>query len=161
MAEGLRTACWFALSFGLYMLLAGTASATELGAGAAVAAATAGFAFARRRTMERAVALPPPPVRAVLQPLGALAADTVRVGAVLFRALAQPQSGEESRQPFRPGGDAPQEAGRRALATLLLSVAPNGFVLDVPPAAAPRDGDAVLLHRLAPASPGGDADWPA
>lgn len=165
MAEGFHAAFWFAGFLGLYLLLAGTVSVTEAGAGAAVASATTGFVLARRQAADRAVALPLPPAHAVLRPLGALLSDTLRVGAVLARALVQPQSGQEARQPFRPGDDTAEEAGRRGLATLLLSLAPNGFVLDVPPAAAAGDGAAVLLHRLAPASrpasPGGDADWPA
>jgi hypothetical protein len=42
------------------------------------------------------------------------------------------------------------------MVTLALSVAPNGYVMNVP-----AGGDALLMHRLAPAAPDPDPEWPA
>ena len=37
---------------------------------------------------------------------------------------------------------------------------PNGFVLDVAPSALLPDEHALLMHRLAPARPDPDEEWP-
>ncbi len=89
-------------------------------------------------------------------------ADTWRVGRVLLRTLAPGQAhaartapGMLQIQPFRRGSDDPAEAGRRALVTLGLSLAPNGYVVDF------ATGSGLLIHRLQPVPPQPDQDWPA
>jgi hypothetical protein len=61
-----------------------------------------------------------------------------------------------TRQPFRQGHDTPQDAGRRGLVTLGISLAPNGYVLSIP-----DSRNELVLHRLTPAAPSADRKWPA
>ena len=159
---GWLTAAVFAASFGFYMLLAGSLTWTEAVAGLGSAAAVAAYAVIQRREQERRLALRLPPVRALASTAKSLVTDTARVGLALVRALAGgPRRGEAEWQRFHPGGRSPAETGRRALVTLLTSAAPNGFVIDIRPSAAPEAEHALLLHRLAPARPLSGRDWPA
>ena len=68
--------------------------------------------------------------------------------------------GSIARQPFRPGGPDSADAGRRALASLAASFAPNGFVLDVAPSVLRADESALLMHYLVPKTPSTDVEWP-
>lgn len=153
----LRTlTAWVALA-GFYLLFAGQISVTEIIAGVPATLACAGFAVLLHGAQSRRLRLRAPWPRMVLMPLAALLPDVAKVGGVLVRALWRRPSGTVgvvSRQPFRHGGDG--DAGRRALSTLGLSLAPNGYVLTIP------DGqDAMVLHRLAPAAADPDPEWPA
>ena len=77
---------------------------------------------------------------------------------MLLRSLwRRPEGGlgRTLRQPFRRGGDGPAAAARRALVTLGLSVAPNGYVLEIG-----DNQDDLSLHRLSPALPRPDPEWP-
>ena len=99
-----------------------------------------------------------PWMRLVFIPAASLLPDAVRVGSVLLRCVWRRPAGAVgtvSRQPFRSGADDAADAGRRALLTLAISLAPNGYALAL------RDGeDAVVLHRLARAAPATDREWP-
>ncbi len=152
----------FAAALGGYLLLAGSLTWTEAAAALAVAGAVAGFVAMQTLRQDRPVAAPLPPPRALGAALASLAADTVRVGAALARAVAgRPGDGEARWQAFDPGADSAGDAGRRALVTVLTSLAPNGFVLDIAPSSLPEAGHAMLLHRLAPAPPLSGRYWPA
>ena len=93
-----------------------------------------------------------------LKALASVPLDALRVGRLLLLSLVRRPSGQQGMlqvQPFRQGrrGD-PWDAGRRALVTLGLSLAPNSFVLD-----ASSEGG-LVLHRLQAVPPRPDQDWP-
>ena len=141
-----------------YLLLAGQASRTELIAAAAVVLLTAGFAVALHRTASRPMQLSSPALLVMARALGSLLPDTGRVAHVLIRAILNrpPRSiGPFVHQPFRHGSGGAADAGRRAVVTLGLSLAPNGYVLD------PDEHQEIPLHRLAPASAAPDREWPS
>jgi hypothetical protein len=153
----LTVSTWIA-ALGCYFLLAGSLAWTEAIAAAPVAVAVAAFVWRQDRLGKRIVALPPPR-RALAAALATLVPDTLRVGAVLARALVErPRGGEAAWQAFRAGGPDAIDAGRRAVVTVLASMAPNGFVLEF---AATGGDHGLLLHRLASAPPVSGEDWPS
>ena len=153
----------FVVSGGFYLLLAGALSTNELISSAVVAVASAGLAAILRLREERQLRLPMPPLHFLLSPVAALFTDAGRVGLALVRAILHRPAhdyGSISPQPFhaaaQPQDPQPQDRGRRALVMLATSLAPNGYVLDQSP------GEArLLMHRLAPARPSDDTEWPA
>lgn len=156
---GLRFACvWIAFA-AAYVLFAGQLSLTEAAAGVPAAAASTVFVLALRRCEQRGLRLQAPWFRLARSALGSLAGDVVRVGGVLLEALVHPPAapvGRLTRQPFRQGGAAPADAGRRGLASLVISVAPNGFMVDIY-----GHADAMVMHRLVDVPPVPDHEWPA
>ena len=153
----------FLVSTGLYLVFAGQVSGTETAAGVPTAGLVAAYAGLRHRGGSRPMRLRGPWLRLILSPTAAVAGDAVRVGVCLLRAVFVSGShvaGTVSRQPFRSGSAGPADAGRRALVTLASSLAPNGFVLDVAPSELRPDEHALLMHRLAPARPDPDREWP-
>lgn len=153
----IRALATWLLLLGLYLLFSGELSRTELIAGAATAAAATLFALLLHRAGTRRLALRAPWPRVLGTTLAALAADSVRVGASLLRAILRPPAGPlgtVSRQPFR-AGEGPVDAGRRGVVELATSLAPNGYVLDLDEA-----GAVMLMHRLVPVLPRPDAEWP-
>ena len=160
------SAVWFAVlafagSFGFYLLLAGSVSWTELVAAVTCGLAVAGFMTVQRLRMTRPITLPRPPARLVLHTLASLLMDTGRVGFALLRVLVGPVRGRADWQRFHLGGRNPRDAGRRGLVTLLTSLAPNGFVLDLRPSALPEADRGLLVHQLVPTPPLSDPEWPA
>lgn len=156
---GLRIACVWVAFAAAYVLFAGQLSLTEAIAGVPMATAVSAFVEALRRCEQRALRLRAPWLRLLRRALASLAVDAVRVGGVLLRALVHRPAapvGRLARQPFRQGGGAPREAGRRALATLAISVAPNGYRVD-----AGGQGDVMVVHRLVDVPPAPDREWPA
>lgn len=150
-------ALWVVLS-GFYLLCAGTLSATEFIVGLPAAGAATVFALLVRRFEDGRLNLRAPWLHVVGAPLAALFADAARVGRRLVRALGRRPEGPLGvvvRQPFRPGDDEPEATGRRALVILASSLAPNGYVLRIPPGE-----PALLMHRLAQVPPDPDEEWP-
>ena len=143
---------------GIYLLLAGKITITEILAGAGATTVALAFAVLRRGAARRRLRLRVPWLQVIGAPLVSLFPDAGRVALVLLRAVLRRPAGAAGsavRQPFAPGTADPEDAGRRALVTLGISLAPNGYVLDLP-----NDGCCLLLHRLAPASPSADMRWP-
>ncbi len=150
-----RGAATWSVFLAFYLLLAGAISTNELLAGIPAAAAASCFAIGLHRVEERRTSLRGPWPRLLLRPLAALLPDAVKAARILLRAIARRPDGPvglPTRQPFREG-TGPRDAGRRGLVTLATSLAPNGYVLAVGP-------DALILHRLAPAPPRPDREWP-
>lgn len=148
----------WAVFFGLYLMFAGQLSASELGIGVFAGAAIATFSLILWRHESRSLGLGAPWPRLILSPLFALPADSWRAGRVLLNALWRKPMGEigaRQKQPFQHGDDTPRAAGRRALATLAVSFAPNGYVLDI----TDNEND-MLIHRLHPTGPKADMGWP-
>ena len=151
----LMSLCGFA---GFYLLLAGSLSRTELIACAGVAVGVAGLATVLHLRQERRLRLSMPPWGAVWRLARAVPLDTTRVGLVLLRTLRRRPEGQLTAiaaQPFLPGSGDAEDAARRALVILGSSLAPNGFVVQLP-----RDAHALCLHRLAAAAPSRDTRWP-
>lgn len=162
MSAGLSVFAWFG-SLAFYLLLAGQVSWAECAAGLSVATAIAVFAVVQHAGQRQRLQLRAPWRHVVFTPLGALLTDSARVGAVLARAVLRRPAGATgivTRQPFRPGGEEPKEAGRRAIVTLGSSLAPNGFVLDLAPSMLPETKELLIMHRLAPVNASQDTEWP-
>jgi hypothetical protein len=151
-------AVWCVLA-AFYLLFAGQVSSHEIAAGMVATAPATVFAVLLHRARSRWMRLTAPWLRLVGRPLATLFPDAVRVGLRLARALWRPPDGAGgfvARQPFRHGDAGADDAGRRGMVTLALSVAPNGYVMNVP-----AGDDAVLMHRLARVAPDPDPEWPA
>ena len=163
MSSGLLTFTVFLGAAGLYLICAGQVGGTEGAAGIPAAGLAAAYAGLLHRGEARPMRLRAPWLRLLLSSIASVVSDVARVGVQLLRAVLVPGShvaGTVSRQPFRPGGTGPADAGRRALVTLASSLAPNGFVLDVAPSELLRGERALLMHRLAPGRPDPDGEWP-
>ncbi|HVY13974.1 MAG TPA: hypothetical protein VHB27_02010 [Rhodopila sp.] len=129
------------LLFGIYFLLAGEVSGTEMIAGAAAASATTAFIVARRRRSGGRLSLMVPP-STILQPLASLIPDTIRVAGALARVMWFGPPGD--RGTFLCQGPVPQKAvGPKGVWILSQSFTPKNFVLD------DADGSAIV-HCLAP-----------
>jgi hypothetical protein len=160
----LTVVCVFVASLALYMLFAGSFETHEALAGLGGAVVVTVLAVTARHGDRRAIRLRAPWVRLLLRVLRSLLRDTVRVGAVLLRAIVHPPqrvTGRIARQIFVPGDEAPSDRGRRALVTLAASVAPNGIVLELPRSPMVGEHPVMLLHRLVPDEPAPDPEWPA
>ena len=151
------TATWVA-SFGLYLLFAGELSLSELGTAVVAAAAIAIFSvgLAKQKTRSfRFLALWP---RLIWVPLFSLMPDSWRVGRVLVSTVWRARAstiGVFQKQSFQHGGNTREAAGRRGLATLAISFAPNGYVVEINDVA-----DEMLIHRLRSSAPKADTRWP-
>lgn len=137
----------------LYLLLAGEVSIGEVIACAAAVALASGYAFARAGTASVPMRLPLRAVPVLGRAARSVIPDTLRVGRALLAAFRGAE-GSVCRQAFHFGGDNPADAGRRACVVIAISLAPNGYVLG-----AEDDGD-LVLHRLHPAPPSDDREWP-
>jgi hypothetical protein len=149
-------AFWFVLG-ALYALFAGEVSLGEVIAGVIATGLALAYGVLAHRFRSRVFAFQGAWIRLVIGPLTALGLDSWRVGQVLFQTLLRRPDGSLgmlSRQPFYPGGNAAPDSGRRGMVTLALSLAPNGYVLGI------EESD-IILHRLAPAAPSTDREWPA
>ncbi len=148
---------WIVLA-GVYLFLAGSADTVELIA--MLVCCTLGVALAVGLSLvaQEHFTLRPAP-RAILKPLGALLPDFYAVGrglvAVAIRG-AERHHGDYVHQPFDFGTDTPREAGRRAVTTIGVSLAPRTFLVR-----GNRPDGTLLLHGFPakPVSP--DERWPA
>lgn len=149
-------AVWCVLA-GLYLLFAGTVSATEIGAGLVLVTLTTLFMLVAQAGKNRPLRLRPAP-RVLWGPLVSVITDSVKVAGVLVRVLGRRPPGpvgQVSRQPFRQGGQDARDAGRRGMVMLSVSLAPNGYGLHVP-----EGEDVLVMHRLARVPPSPDPEWP-
>lgn len=143
---------WLALA-GLYVVLAGSLEKAELVAAALTGLVAAALSLRLRRAGGRQFRLSAPWLRLALCTGRAVLSDTARVGGALARALFAPCQGTLQRQVFTEREHSAGGAERSALAILLGSLAPNGYVIEEQPGH-------LLLHRLVPAPPSLDVDWP-
>jgi hypothetical protein len=140
-----------AVLWALYLALAGALSAAEIATGFVAAGCGVALSALLARLGRRKFALRAPWPRLIARLLSALMGDTIKVGAALARAIFTREQGLRLDQPFFPGSD--DAGGRRALVTLLTSVTPDRFVLDI--------GERrLVLHRFVPAPPSGNPRWP-
>jgi hypothetical protein len=134
-----------ALGAGFYMVLIDTVDPPELyaGLGAVLLAGVAYEAARRQKVAEARVSL-----RWLRRGWRVIASIPRQIAWVSWQALAQLVAPREARGslravPFRAGGDGSGDAGRRALAEGLGSLAPNTIVIGI-------DGerDLLLVHQL-------------
>jgi len=132
----------------LYIAFAGQTSAAEIIAGSLAGGIAAGFSLLLRAEAGQRFQMRAPWASLAPRLARALLHDT---GLVAGAALAG-HRGQVIRQPFAEAGDNMRVAGRRALAILFASVAPNGFVLEF-------GRNSFDIHRLASAPPAADREW--
>lgn len=140
----------------LYLLFAGQVSMTEIEAGLPLTLVASALVAIQRRTAVRHWS-GPVRAKALFKPILSLVPDAIRVGAVLCASLLRRPDGSAGfilRQPFRPGGNRPDDNARRGVTELSASFAPNAFAIRL------RE-DALLLHCLSSRKPSPDAEWPA
>jgi hypothetical protein len=142
---------WTGLT-GLYLVLAGQLAISEMTAGLLAGLAAAALSLALRAAAEPRLRLRAPWHRLVPRLALAVLRDVNRVAAALAKAVIAGHAGSIQIQPVAPAGDTAAGVGRRALAMLLVSVAPNGYVLES------RRAE-LTLHRLAEAAPATDRHW--
>lgn len=143
---------WGALA-GLYLVLAGETAIAELTAAILAGIAAAALSLGLRRATERVFVIRAPWRRLVLDILWSIARDVLRVGRAFVRVLTAGRTGTIIRQPFAQQPNDAAGAGHRALAVLLASLAPDGYVLA-------EDRGSLLIHRLSAAPPSRDRAWP-
>lgn len=155
---------WLAVA-AAYMVLAGQFSLDEVAAAAALGVFGALWHRAVLGAGARRFSVDGEALVAIGRAIAGLVPATVEVGARLAFTLADPAQGRARgtaqgrrvERPFTGGrqGD-PREAGRRAIAVLATSLAPDAYVLRVP-----LDEDTILYHAITDHVPGGDPRWPA
>ncbi len=150
-------AAWGLLT-GIYLVLAGQVSTSEVIAGVLTGLVAALLSVAVRMDAGRQFRFRGVPWTVLLgRPALALASDTARVGMALVRAVLRGPDvhGAVVRQPFARGGADAQDAARRGLVTLGVSLTPNSYVLRIL-----DERDEMRLHRLAERKPSPDRAWP-
>ena len=152
----------WALLTSLYLVLAGQVSTTEVVAGLLSALVGALLSVAARRVGGRRFRFRGVPWMVLLgRPAVVLVSDTARVGATLAHAVLQAPGvhgtpkGATVLQAFARGSEDPQDAARRGLVTLGVSLTPNSYVLRIM-----DERDEMRLHRLAERKPSANRAWP-
>ena len=140
----------------VYLLFAGQVSADEIASAIIVGGAATGWSIAVRHASARRFGFDRAAVVVSCRALLGLPAATFRVGAKLVRAIARPARGHVRPQTFVYGArDRPEDSGRRAIATLAASLAPDSFVLRM---SEPRNQ--IEIHVFAGKPPRSDPRWP-
>jgi hypothetical protein len=137
----------------LYLVLAGQLSISEMTAGLLAGLSATALSLALRAAAEQRLRLHAPWHRLVPRLCLAVLRDVNRVAAALAKAVMAGHVGDIQIQPVAALDDGAAGVGHRALAMLLVSVAPNGYVLES------RRAE-VALHRLTEAAPAADRQWP-
>ncbi len=148
---------WIVLA-GFYLFLAGSADTVELIAMLVCCTLGVMLAVGLSLVAQEHFTLRPAP-RAILKPFAALLPDFYAVGRELVAVAIHGggrHCGDYVRQPFDFGAATPREAGRRAVTTIGVSLAPRTFLVR-----GNRSDGTLLLHGFPakPVSP--DGRWPA
>ena len=151
---------WFVVAAG-YMVLAGQFSLDEVAVAAVLGVLGVLWHRAVLGTGARRFSLDRQALEAIGRAVAGLPSATVAVGARLAAGCLHPAPasvrGRRVERAFERGRqDEPREAGRRAVAVLATSLAPDAYVLRMPP-----DEDVVLFHAITDHVPGGDPHRPA
>lgn len=136
---------WLALA-GLYLVFAGTLSASEIAAALLTAGlATVGALILRERA-ERTFRFDPAWLWALAPVPAALLRDAGRVALAASAALVRPVHGRIARRRTAEPRRRAARAGHKAIEILATSIAPNEYVI--------KDDDATLtIHQLAAGRP--------
>lgn len=148
MAGVLRSAALTAL----YLAFVGQFPLAEVTAGLLAGALAMALSLLLRRRAEQPFRLRAPWHRLVPRLAWSVLRDANKVAVALAKAVFVGHTGMIASQPIAEAGEGAAGTGRRALAILLASVAPNGYVIE------PRHR-ALALHRLAKAEPAADRHW--
>lgn len=148
---------WFVLA-GFYLFLAGSIGTVEVIA--MLVCCTLGAALALGLSLvarEHFIVRPAP--RAIFRPLVALVPEFFTLGRELMSIAihgAGRHQGGYVHQRYAFGAATPREAGRRAITTIGVSLAPRTFLVR-----ANRADGTLLLHGLPPKPTSSDEQWPA
>lgn len=141
------------LLFVLYLLLVGSAHIDEIIAGLLSAIAAAAASLAMSHVAERHFDLHDIRwSRSIARSLWSIIVDVPRVG-LHFAVSTSP--GFVQCWHIRANNNSSVDAARRALITLAASLAPNGYVLKID-----AERGEMRVHRLAPAAPPENPEWP-
>lgn len=144
----------WAVGAALYLLFAGQFTADELAAAAACGLGTSLWAAAVRYVASRRYRFERGAIVAVGRALAGLLGATTRVAWALLKAAATGAGGEIRAQPFVDGQlSDPADAGRRGVAILARSLAPDSFVLRE------RQGESRLELHVLTRTGKGDPRW--
>ena len=148
---------WIVLA-GFYLFFAGSVDAVEITVMLVCCTLGAALAVGLSLVAQEHFALRPAP-RALFKPLAALLPEFFTVGRELFAVAihgSHRHNGDYVHQPFDFGAATPREAGRRAVTTIGVSLAPRTFLVR-----GNRSDGTLLLHGFPakPVSP--DERWPA
>jgi multisubunit Na+/H+ antiporter MnhE subunit len=131
---------WWVLLMLLWLELVSSSSASYIVTGLGCSAAAALAAVLAHSTMEQRYALDPRWLRWFLQAVPSTVVDTLHLARLLVRPAAERRAG--LLREYRLPKEGPRRAaGRRALAVVVLGLAPGSYVVNVL-------GDRVLLHEL-------------
>ncbi len=148
---------WIVLA-GFYLFLAGSGGTVEYIAMLFCCTLGTALAVGVSLVAREHFALRPAP-RAVLKPIAALLPDFFGVVRELVDVAlhgAGRHRGDYVHQPFDFGANSPREAGRRAVTTIGVSLAPRTFVVR-----GERADGTLLLHGFPPKPVSPDRQWPA
>ena len=149
-----RAGVKFCLLFGLYLLLAGQVSTDEVVAALLCGGAATGISMSIPLIAERHFRFVCIPwLRVFGSPLLSVLQDIPRIAIRLL--LPNQPPGTVQRWPFTVSGDDRRSTAQRALVTLGASLAPNSYVIAI----LSGRGE-MLVHRLLPAEPPQDPEWP-
>ena len=146
----------WAILTAVYVLFSGQFSPEEVAFAAGCGLVAAVWSASLRRAASVKLKFQWDAAIALAHAVAGLPSGTWRSGLKFARAAKTGIGGASSARPFVHGRiDDPRDAGRRAIAVLALSLAPDKFVLRTP-----VGRDEIELHELDTAQPKGDARWP-
>lgn len=148
---------WLVLA-GFYLLLAGSADTVEIIGMLVCCTLGTALAVGLSLVAHEHFALRPAP-RAILRPLAAAIPEFLTVGRELIAVAihgAGRHRGDYIHQPYDFGAATPRDAGRRAVTTIGVSLAPRTFLVR-----GDRGAGTLLLHGFPPKPASDDTRWPA
>jgi multisubunit Na+/H+ antiporter MnhE subunit len=135
-----RFLVWWVVLLALWMELVSSTDWSYLFVGLGTSAAAAGSALLAHHSMQQRYSLDRRWARWFVPAVGSIVGDTLRLTRLLFRPAAERSAGT-LREVRLPREGPRRAAGRRALAVVVLGLAPGSYVVDV-------SGDRLLLHEL-------------
>jgi len=148
------TLAW-AVCGGAYLLFCGQFSTEDFAAAAGCGLTGALWTMAIRRAAPFQFRVEKAAVNAGLRAAAGLPWATLRVAAKLLETIAKGGEGAMTTAPFFAGRqDDPADAGRRAVAVLGVSLAPDSFVIRLP-----EGENQIHAHALVKKAGGADARW--
>jgi multisubunit Na+/H+ antiporter MnhE subunit len=143
----MELAAWWAATLGVWMLSLSAYSRQDLVVAAFCALGCAAMAVLARRAVRGAWLPPPAALRWLVVLPWSIAVDTVRVLTLPWRPARRSTEGEFRTVSLGAQGETAAAAGRRAVASVVLSSTPGAYVVETDH----RSGTA-LVHSLTPPS---------
>lgn len=145
LGRAVEVVVWWALLVGVWVLTLSSAPPVELAVAAAAALPCALAARAARRAMEGGWTLAPGWGRWLVVLPVAVLADSARL---LFAGVRRIRGRGDLREVTTSAGEGARAKGHRALASLVLSATPSGFVVDTRP-----DDGVLVVHAVVDGRP--------